>query len=115
MRKSTKKYKKENTPSVDFSLDQFVQKFHPEAIKEEEIVLNAMLLPREIIDSEEDVYCKDGEEYNVSKYIKCFNKRITGLLVCFKKDIRDKILISNPSDRPVFTPEEMELCSGEAQ
>jgi hypothetical protein len=111
--KEYKKYKKENTPSIDFSLDQFVQKFHPEAIKEEEIVLNAMLLPREIIDSEEDIYCKDGEEYNVSKYIEMFNKRITGLLVCFKKDIRDKILISNPSDRPVFTPEEMELCSGE--
>jgi hypothetical protein len=72
-----------------------------------------MLLPREIIDSEEDFYCKDGEEYNVPKYIDMFNKRITGLLVCFKKEIRDKILITNPADRPVFTTSEMELCSGE--
>lgn len=110
--KEYKKYKKENTPSVDISLDQFVQKFHPEAIKEEEIVLNAMLLPREIIDSEEDFYCKDGEEYNAPKYIDMFNKRITCLLVCFKKEIRDKILITNPMNRPVFTAEEMELCSG---
>ena len=67
----------------------------------------------QIIDSEEDFYCKDGEEYNVPKYIDMFNKRITGLLVCFKKEIRDKILITNPSERPVFTSAEMELCSGE--
>ena len=111
--KEHKKYKKENSAEKNISLDDFVRKFHPEAIKEEEIILNAMLLPREIIDSEEDFYCKDGEEYNAPKYIEMFNKRITGLLVCFKKEIRDKILITNPADRPVFTPSEMELCSGE--
>ena len=111
--KEHKKYKKENPQFGAITLDDYVQKFHPEAIKEEEIILNAMLLPREIIDSEEDFYCKDGEEYNVPKYIDMFNKRITGLLVCFKKDIRNKILINNPADRPVFTSEEMELCSGE--
>jgi hypothetical protein len=111
--KNIKKYKKENPQFNNMTLDDFVQKFHPEAVKEEEIILNAMLLPREIIDSEEDFYCKDGEEYNVPKYIEMFNKRISGLLVCFKKEIRDKILINNPVDRPVFTSEEMELCSGE--
>jgi hypothetical protein len=111
--KEHKKYKKENQAEKTITLDEFVQRFHPEAIKEEEIILNAMLLPREIIDSEEDFYCKDGEEYNVPKYIEMFNKRITGLLVCFKKEIRDKILITNPADRPVFTTSEMELCSGE--
>ena len=111
--KEHKKYKKENENDKNITLDEFVQRFHPEAIKEEEIVLNAMLLPREIIDSEEDFYCKDGEEYNVPKYIDMFNKRITGLLVCFKKEIRDRILITNPADRPVFTTSEMELCSGE--
>lgn len=108
-----KKYKKENPQFKNITLDEFVEKFHPEAFKEEEIILNAMLLPREIIDSEEDIYCNDGEEYNVPKYIDMFNKRITGLLVCFKKEIRDKILITNPADRPVFTPSDMELCSGE--
>ena len=108
-----KKYKKENPQFNSITLDEFVSKFHPEAFKEEEIILNAMLLNRDIIDSEEDIYCKDGEEYNVPKYIDMFNNRIKGLLVCFKKEIRDKILITNPSDRPVFTTSEMELCSGE--
>lgn len=111
--KEFKKYKKENPADKNITLDSYVSKFHPEAVKEEEIILHAQLLSPEIIDSEEDFYCKDGEEYNAPKYIEMFNKRITGLLVCFKKDIRDKILINNPADRPVFTSIEMELCSGE--
>ena len=111
--KEHKKYKKEYPADKSISLDDFVKRFHPEAVKEEEIILNARLLPREIIDNEEDIYCKDGEEYNAPKYIDMFNKRITGLLVCFKKEIRDRILITNPINRPVFTVEEMELCNGE--
>ena len=111
--KEHKQYKKENPQDKSITLEDFVQKFHPEAIKEEEIVLNAMLLSREIIDNNDDIYCKDGEEYNAPKYIDIFNKRIKGLLVCFKKEIRDKILITNPENRPVFTISEMELCSGE--
>lgn len=108
-----KKLKKESPEFKQISIEQYIEKYHPEAVKEEEIVLNAMLLPREVIDSEEDIYCKDGEEYNAPKYIAMFNQRIKGLLVCFKKEIRDKILITNPNDRPVFSTEEMELCSGE--
>lgn len=111
--KEYKKHKKENPEDKNITLDDYVSKFHPEAVKEEEIILHAQLLPREIIDSEEDFYCDDGMEYNVPKYVEMFNKRITGLLVCFKKDIRDKILITNPENRPVFTSVEMELSSGE--
>lgn len=112
--KNYKKFKKENSDLQGVkNLDDYVRKFHPEAFREDEIILNAMLLSRDVIDSEEDCYCKDGEEYNVPKYISMFNKRITCLLVCFKKEIRDKILITNPIDRPVFTLSEMELCSGE--
>lgn len=111
--KEHKKYKKENPANNTITLDEFVEKFHPEVVKEDEIVLNAMLLPREVIDSNDDIYCKDGEEYNAPKYIDIFNKRIKGLLVCFKKDIRDKILITNPENRPVFMSSEMELCSGD--
>lgn len=112
--KEFRKLKKENAlPSNVKNLDEYIQKNHPEAIKEDEIILNSVLLSRDIIDSEEDVFCKEGEEYNVDKYIDMFNKRITCLLVCFKKEIRDKILITNPQDRPVFKTEEMELSSGE--
>ena len=92
-----------------------VKKYHPEVIIEDEIVLNAKLLPRDIAESEEDVLCKDvpGMEYNVPKYISQFNNRIKPLLVCFGKDIRNKILIQNPSERPYFTSDESILTSGQ--
>lgn len=92
---------------------QMISQLHPNARKEEEIVLNSLLVPREVIESDEEVFCDDNTEYNVPKYIDQFNKRITPLLVCFSKEIRDKILVTNPSDRRVFTKEESELVSGE--
>ena len=33
--------------------------------------------------------------------------------MCFSKEIRDKILINNPSDRPYFTEDQSKLSSGE--
>ena len=95
------------------SLQQFVSTNYPTAKKVEEILLNARLLSNDIIDSETDVYCSEGEEYNSAKYIDQFNKRITPLLVCFSKDIRNKILITNPEDRQYFTEEESRLTSGQ--
>jgi hypothetical protein len=98
--------------NVKLSLGDFVRKHHPEITIEDEIILNCRLIPTEVIESEVDVYCEDGEEYNVPKYVEQFNKRITPLLVCFHPDIRSKILITNPENRPYFTEEECELCSG---
>jgi hypothetical protein len=98
--------------NVKLNLNDFVKKHHPEITIEDEIILNCRLIPTEIIESEVDVYCEDGEEYNVPKYVEQFNKRITPLLVCFHPDIRNKILITNPDERPYFTEEDCELCSG---
>ena len=98
--------------NVKLSLNDFIRKHHPEITIEDEIILNCRLIPTEVIESETDVFCEDGEEYNVPKYVEQFNKRITPLLVCFHPDIRNKILITNPDDRPYFTEEDCELCSG---
>ena len=100
---------------IQLSLNEYVKQYHPEIRIEDEILLNAMLLPRDMVDAEKDIFCKDvpGMEYNVPKYISQFNNRIKPLLVCFPKEIRDKILISNPSDRPYFTEEQSKLSSGE--
>ena len=100
---------------IKLSLNDYIKKYHPEVTIEEEIILNAMLLPQEMSESEKEVYCKDvpGMEYNVPKYIGQFNNRIKPLLVCFSKDIRDKILIENPNDRPYFTEDQTKLSSGE--
>lgn len=83
--------------------------------EEDEIILNCKMVPQEIIDTDDVVLCSDVEdmEYNVEKYIDMFNKRITPLLVCFSKDIRNNILITDPKDRKFFTSEESRLVSGE--
>ena len=81
--------------------------------KEFELVFACELLDQSVIDSEDDVFCEEGKEYNITKYIDMFNKRITPLLVCFSKDIRDKILINDPNDRQYFTKEQAQLVSGE--
>lgn len=82
--------------------------------EDDEIILNCQLIPTSIVESDKDVMCNDDIEYNVVKYIDQFNKRITPLLVCFSKDIRDKILVSNPSERQYFTEEQCKLVAGEA-
>jgi hypothetical protein len=106
-----KEWKAEKSKYTDKA--NMIETLHPNARKEEEIVLNALLLPREVIESDEEMYCDDNTEYNVPKYIDQFNKRITPLLVCFSKEIRDKILVTNPADRKVFTKEQSELVNGE--
>lgn len=95
------------------TMDEYVSKKYPDIEIVDEIILNCQLLPREVVDSETDVFCSDNEEYNVPKYIDMFNKRITPLLVCFSREIRDRILINNPSERPYFTEEESMLVSGQ--
>lgn len=86
----------------------------PFIVKEEdEIILNCKIVPTEIVEADEDIMCNDDIEYNVVKYIEQFNNRITPLLVCFSKDIRDNILIKNPDERPYFTTEQCQLVSGE--
>lgn len=95
------------------SFDEWVKKHHKEVSIDTEIILCCELLPREIIESDKDYFCEEGKEYNVEKYIEQFNKRITPLLVCFSKDIRDSILITNPKDRQYFTDEQSVLVSGQ--
>lgn len=83
---------------------------------EEEVEFNCILLPNEILNKEGDAFCSDISDtmtYNIPKYVEQFNNRITPLLVCFKKEIRDKILITKMEDRPYFTTEQCELCAGE--
>lgn len=94
------------------TLKDYVQRHHPEVTIEDEIILNCQLVPIDVINSETDVFCEEGQEYNVAKYVEQFNKRITPLLVCFNPNIRKKILVTNPDERQYFTEDECKLCSG---
>lgn len=109
--KEFKAYKK--TVSGEATITDFLREKYPTIKTVEEIITNARLIPQNVVESEAEIYCGEGEEYNSAKYIDAFNKRITPLLVCFSKDIRDKILITDPSERKYFTDEECVLTSGQ--
>ncbi len=51
-------------------------------------------------------------DYNAARYISIFNKRVEPLLVVFKPEIREDILIDDPSKRIFFTKKQCELVSG---
>jgi hypothetical protein len=82
--------------------------------EEDEIVNNCRLVDNSVLESDKDLLCSDLDiEYNVIKYITQFNNRIKPTLVCFDRDIRDKILISNPADTPTWTEEQTVLVHGQ--
>lgn len=104
----------EDVKMKDYKGKEVKELIAPYIVKEEdEIILNCQLVPTEIVEASEDIMCNDKFEYNVAKYIDQFNSRIRPLLVCFSKDIRDKILIDNPENRQYFTKEQCTLIAGE--
>ena len=52
-------------------------------------------------------------EYNIPRAISTFNKRVEPLLVVFKTEIRDSILVTKPEDRSFFTKEQSQLINGQ--
>jgi len=51
-------------------------------------------------------------EYNIQRAIVTFNKRVEPLLVVFKQEIRDSLLVKNPEERPFFTKDQCDLING---
>jgi DNA polymerase elongation subunit (family B) len=50
-------------------------------------------------------------EYNSSKYVDAFNKRVKAILEGFEPNIRKMILVNNPENREHFSKSELELKS----
>jgi len=76
--------------------------------KKDELVLNCYMIAERDIEMNPDLL----GEYNVPRYLAAFNKRIEPLLVVYKPEIREDILIENPKDRPIFTKSQTELVRG---
>jgi hypothetical protein len=51
-------------------------------------------------------------DYNVPRAIVTFNKRIEPLLVVFKEEVRENLLVTDPEERGFFTKEQCELING---
>jgi DNA polymerase elongation subunit (family B) len=76
--------------------------------KKDELVLNCYMIDERDIEMNPDLL----GEYNVPRYLAAFNKRIEPLLVVYKPEIREDILIEDPKDRPIFTKSQTELVRG---
>lgn len=122
----TKEYKtavKNGVIPKDVKLSQYVADNHKDIEERDELIFNCVMIPNTIMEDEESEHlCDENFEYNVDKYIEMFNKRISGLAVCFHPSIRyrvdengktvNNLFISNPSDRKYFTEQECELVAG---
>lgn len=114
LEKEYKLYKKELINKKDaLSKSEWISENYPYVSTKDEIIMNCQLIPREIIDKDEDTFCTEDLLYNTAKYVDMFNKRITPLLVCFSRNIRNDILINNPKDRKYFTVDQCKLVAGE--
>ena len=76
--------------------------------KKDELVLNCYMIDERDIELNPDLL----GEYNVPRYLAAFNKRIEPLLVVYRPEIREDILIEDPKDRPIFTKTQTELVRG---
>jgi DNA polymerase elongation subunit (family B) len=72
------------------------------------IRLNCYMLDPKEIENNPDML----GEYNVPRAISVFNKRIEPLLVVFKDEVREGLLITDPESRGLFTKEQCELING---
>jgi hypothetical protein len=72
------------------------------------VKLNCYILDTDELEKNPDM----TGDYNVARAITTFNKRIEPLLVCFKDEIREGLLVNNPEDMGIFTVSQCELING---
>ena len=77
-------------------------------IPENYIEINCYMIEEKEITANPDML----GDYNVLRYLNTFNKRIEPLLCVFKPEIREDILIEDPSDRQYFTKLQCQLVNG---
>lgn len=85
------------------------KKSHGDVQKQKDgVAINCYLIDEKEIERNPDML----GDYNVSRYLAAFNKRIEPLLVVFHPDIRHDILIEDPTERVFFTKKQTELVRG---
>jgi len=74
----------------------------------EGVTINCYMLDKDILDKDPEL----TGDYNVPRAITTFNKRIEPLLVVFKEEIRNGLIVDDPKDRGIFTTSQCELING---
>jgi hypothetical protein len=80
----------------------------PEVKSTSHIQLNCYMLDPNDIENNPDM----RGDYNIARAIVTFNKRIEPLLIVFKEEVREGLIVNNPEDRSFFTKEQCEMING---
>jgi hypothetical protein len=72
------------------------------------VQINCYMLDKDILDNDPNL----TGDYNVPRAITTFNKRIEPLLVCFKDEVRNTLIVNDPEQRGIFTTSQCELING---
>lgn len=102
------KITKNNYTKKELDLFTSVNGVEPEDKSTSTIQLNCYMLDQTEIENNPDM----KGDYNVARAIATFNKRIGPLLVVFKEEVREQLIVANPEDRGFFTKEQSELING---
>jgi DNA polymerase elongation subunit (family B) len=91
-------------------IDSFYESYgtYPKDSLESIIQLNCYMLDSKTLGDNPEM----TGDYNVPRAIVTFNKRIEPLLIVFKEEIRDSLLVDRPEDRGFFTKEQSVLING---
>jgi hypothetical protein len=82
---------------------------HGDVVKKGDgIQINCYMLDANILETNPDT----TGEYNVPRAVVTFNKRIEPLLVVFRNEVREQLIVDNPENRGIFTTEQCELING---
>jgi hypothetical protein len=74
----------------------------------EGVVVNCYMLDPNILETNPNL----TGDYNIPRAITTFNKRIEPLLVVFKQEVRDGLIVNDPIERGIFTTSQCELING---
>jgi hypothetical protein len=72
------------------------------------VMINCYMLDKDILDNNPDL----TGDYNVPKAIATFNKKLEPLMVVFKDEVRNGLLVNSPEERGIFTTAQCELVNG---
>jgi DNA polymerase elongation subunit (family B) len=72
------------------------------------VIVNCYMLDKDILDNNPDM----TGDYNVPRAMVTFNKRIEPLMVVFKDDVRNGLIVNEPDKRGIFTASQCELING---
>ena len=98
-----------NLGDVIFYVNNGTKASHGDVVKKvDSLVINAYRLDNEELEKNPDML----GEYNVPRALATFNKRIEPLLIVFNEDVRNSLIIDNPSKREFFTKTQCKLISG---